>query len=167
MPTVISKAIYPGTFDPPTLGHLDLIQRGRGVFAELLIAVADTTPKETLFTTEERLTMLRQMVQSMSEVTVVPFTGLLVTFVRSLGPVVVLRGLRALSDFEYEFQMALTNRKLAPDIETLFLMPQESLSYISSSIVKEVAALGGDVSTLVPPAVLPYLRDKLPPPHLP
>ena len=104
--------------------------------------------------------MLQEVVEGMSEVTVVRFSGLLVNFVRSLSPIVVLRGLRALSDFEYEFQMALTNRKLAPEVETLFLMPQESLSYISSSTVKEIAALGGDFSTLVPPAVVPYLRNK-------
>jgi pantetheine-phosphate adenylyltransferase len=161
---MISKAVYPGTFDPPTLGHMDLIERGRGVFPELIIAVADHPPKETLFTTEERLAMLRQVTEGMSGIKIVQFNGLLVNFVRSLSPVVVLRGLRALSDFEYEFQMALTNRKLAPEVETLFLMPQESLSYIRSSTVKEVAALGGDVSTLVPTAIMPYLEEKFPRP---
>lgn len=154
------SAVYPGTFDPLTIGHFDLIQRAAGIFDRLVVAVAVHSRKRTAFTIEERVEMTRQAVRDFTNVEVAPFDRLLVDFVRMRRIHVVVRGLRAFSDFEYEFQMALTNRKLAPEIETLFLMPKESYSYISSSAVRELAEFGGDARGFVPKAVLPFLRRK-------
>lgn len=154
------KAIYAGTFDPMTLGHLDVVERAARIFDDLVVAVAAVTGKNTQFTQEERVELVTQSVTDLSNVRVEPFEGLLVDYARSLGVTVIIRGLRAFSDFEYEFQMALTNRRLAPDLETLFLMPKQDYSFISSTNIRQVAALGGDVSTFVPVAVERALREK-------
>jgi pantetheine-phosphate adenylyltransferase len=155
------SAIYPGTFDPLTLGHVDLIERAAQIFERVIVAVVIHSRKQTAFTLDERMEMVRESVRDLPNVEVDAFDGLLVTYARSAGIHVVIRGLRAYSDFEYEFQMALTNRKLAPEIETLFLMPKETYSYISSSTVREVVALGGDVSDFVPPPVKRFIARRL------
>jgi pantetheine-phosphate adenylyltransferase len=154
------SAIYPGTFDPLTLGHLDLIERAALIFDRVTVAVVISSRKDTAFDLEERMGMARETVRDMRNVEVDSFDGLLVNYARSKGVHVLLRGLRAYSDFEYEFQMALTNRKLAPNIETMFLMPKEAYSTISSSTVREIAEHGGDVSEFVPPAVKRYILRK-------
>lgn len=154
-------AIYAGTFDPLTLGHVDLIERTAEIFERLILAVVVKPLKDNLFSLEERLTMAREVVKDIGNVEVEAFDGLLVNYARSKGANVLIRGLRAYSDFEYEFQMALTNRKLAPGIETLFMMPKEAHSYVSSSTVKEVAMLGGDTSEFVPDAVQKMLEKKV------
>lgn len=156
-----TTAVYAGTFDPVTLGHVDLIERSADIFERLILAVAEATPKATLFGLEDRLAMAREVAKSIGNVEVVTFNGLVVDFARSRQARVLIRGLRAYSDFEYEFQMALTNRKLAPDIETLFMMPKEIHSYVSSSTVKEVARLGGATGEFVPEVVQEYLARKL------
>jgi pantetheine-phosphate adenylyltransferase len=154
-------AIYPGTFDPLTLGHFDVIQRAAQLFEKLIVAVADNAGKKCLFSLEERLQLVRDAVKGFPGVEVAPFSGLLVHYARKSNVSVLVRGLRAFSDFEYEFQMALSNRKLAPDVETMFLMTSEAYSYISSSVVREVAELGGDTTELVPPNVQAALVRKL------
>lgn len=154
-------AIYPGTFDPITLGHLDVIRRAAKVFDHLIVAVAESSRKKTWFSIEDRVRLVEASIRGLRNVTVEPFSGLLMNYVRQRGGSTVVRGLRAFTDFEYEFQMALTNRKLAPDIETVFLMTSESHSYISSTMVREVAELGGDTASLVPPPVQRALRKKL------
>ncbi len=159
----MSRAIYAGTFDPVTFGHIDVATRAAQVFEHLTLAVAEDPRKTLLFSTAERLELARASLVQLPNVEVVPFSGLLVDWARQRGIHTLLRGLRAFSDFEYEFQMALTNRKLAPDIETLFLMPNEDYSYVSSSMVREIAALGGDVDKFVPPAVAKALKRKLAP----
>lgn len=156
-------ALYPGSFDPVTFGHLDIIERAAGTFDRLIVAVGRNSTKSPLFTTDERVELLRTCCLRWPNVTVMPFEGLLVFFARQQGAQVIVKGLRAVSDFEYEFQMALANRQQAPDIETLFMMTSAEHSYLSSSIVKEVARLGGDVTHLVPPPVEQALRDKLRP----
>jgi pantetheine-phosphate adenylyltransferase len=153
-------AIYAGTFDPLTLGHMDLVERGADIFDRLLLAVAVSTPKATLFSVEERVEMAREVCQGLRNVEIITFDGLLVEFARQKGIHVLLRGLRAYSDFEYEFQMALTNRKLAPDVETFFMMPKETHSYVSSSTVKQIAALGAVTSDFVPAVVVAALKRK-------
>jgi pantetheine-phosphate adenylyltransferase len=155
--------IYPGTFDPITYGHLDVIERAADLFDEVHIAVAMHTPKRTLFNTEERVGMIAESLREVrvrASIRVASFEGLLIDYVRSQGAVAILRGLRAVSDFEYEFQLALMNRELDPRIETIFLMPRASNSFISSSLVKEIASLGGNVEAFVPLTVASALRDK-------
>ena len=154
------NAIYAGTFDPLTFGHLDLIERSAEIFGHVILAVAQGSLKETLFTVEERVTMISSVVKKMKNVEVVHFDGLLIKYAKSRGVGVLIRGIRAYSDFEYEFQMALTNRKLDSAIETLFMMPKETHSYISSTTVKEVASLGGDIRDFVPTPVVRALRNK-------
>ncbi len=154
------RAVYPGTFDPVTYGHLDIIRRGLKMFDELVVAVTSDPQKDTLFSVEERLLFIREALDREPRVQVESFHGLLVNYVRSRGAGVIVRGLRAVSDFEYEFQMALMNRSLAESLETVFMMPSEQYSYLSSRLVKEVAAFGGDVSGLVPPSVLRGLKEK-------
>jgi len=146
-------AIYPGTFDPVTLGHLDVIRRAAKVFDRLIVAVARVSSKNTWFSIEERARLVRAAVKGIDGVEVDTFDGLLMNYVRRKQVHVVVRGLRAFTDFEYEFQMALTNRKIAPDIETVFLMTSEAHSYVSSTVVREVSELGGDTSELVPAVV--------------
>ncbi len=155
--------IYPGTFDPITLGHVDLIKRAASLFERLVLAVAASTWKTPLFSLGERLALARTLAASLPHVEVDTFDGLLVDYVRRKQARVILRGLRAFSDFEYEFQMALTNRKMAPDVETLFMMPKEDYSYVSSTMVREIAAMGGDTSVFVPDFVQAALRKKLAP----
>ena len=156
-----TKAVYPGTFDPVTYGHIDLIKRALKIFDTVIIAVAHSAEKEPLFSVEERIAMLKKATKGMKGVVIEDFDGLAVDYVRSKGSVVMVRGLRMLSDFEYEFQMALTNRKLAPDIETIFMMPYESYSYLSSKLIKEAFALGADVKSFVPSFVAKALSQKL------
>jgi pantetheine-phosphate adenylyltransferase len=149
--TGISTAVFPGSFDPVTNGHTDIIHRALDMFDQIVVAIAPNPAKNTLFTPEERVALIREeFVASADRVRVESFPGLLVDFVRGCGARVIIRGLRAVSDYEYEAQMALMNRRLAPDIETYFLMGSEMVSYISSSVVKQVASFGGDVSTFVP-----------------
>ena len=159
----VRRAIYPGSFDPVTNGHLDVIERARTLFDEVIVAVAINDQKQPLFAPDERLAMLRQAI-TIDAVRVAPMEGLLVEFAASEGAHAVVRGLRAISDFEFEFQMALMNRKLDPEIETIFLMPKEEYTYLSSRIVKEIASLGGDVSAFVPPLVAEALAKKFKPP---
>lgn len=143
-------AVYPGTFDPVTNGHVDLIIRASKLFDSVIVAVAANPGKEPLFDLDTRVRLIRSVTDSMSNVEVLPFDNLLVEFVAELDAEVILRGLRAVSDFEYEFQLAGMNRRLAPNIETMFLTPAEQFAYISSSLVREIAALGGNVSEFVP-----------------
>jgi len=153
--------MYPGSFDPITNGHVDIIERGLRVFDRIVVAVLENPKKAPLFTTKERVRMIQDIFASKKEVEVQAFDGLLVDFARARGTGVVMRGLRAISDFEYEFQMALMNRNLAPDIETFFMMPNVNYSFLSSNLVREVAALGGSVEGLVPGPVARKLRDKI------
>jgi len=155
------KAIYAGTFDPVTYGHIDLIKRAGEIFSEVVVAVAHNPQKNPLFSVKERLAMLKKATAGFSHVTVDDFNGLVIDYARRHKAHVLIRGLRMLSDFEYEFQMALTNRKLAPHIETIFLMPQESYSYLSSKLLKEAASLGADLSSFVPDFVEDALKKKL------
>ena len=155
------KAIYPGTFDPPTNGHVDLITRGAKLFGHLTVAILINPVKNPLFTVEERVEMLKEVTSSLENVSVATFDGLMVEFARHEGASAVLRGIRAISDYEYEFQMALMNRRLAPEIETVFLQPAGRYSFISSRMLKEVFSFGGDVSGLVPPNVLKRLRGRM------
>ena len=157
----MNRAVYAGTFDPMTYGHLDVAARAAHVFDHLTLAVAEDPRKTLMFSTAERLELARSSLAELANVEVVSFSGLLVNWARAQGIHTLIRGLRAFSDFEYEFQMALTNRKLAPDIETLFLMPNEDFSYVSSSMVREIAALGGDVAKFVPAPVAAALKRKL------
>ena len=154
--------VYPGTFDPLTLGHLDLLQRAAGLFDSVILGVAAGTGKATaMFSCEERIAIAQEVIADCPNVTVRRMDGMLIDFVRQVGAQVILRGLRVYSDFEYEFQMALTNRKLAPEIETLFMMPKEDLSYISSSTVREVARYAGDTSRFVPATVQRYIERRV------
>ena len=154
------RAIYPGSFDPVTNGHLDVVERGRKLFDEVIVAVADNDEKKPLFSLRERLDLLRRTVGKIEKVRIAQFKGLLVEFAEAEKAGAVIRGLRAVSDFEFEFQMALMNRKLNAVVETIFLMPKEEYTYLSSRIVKEIARLGGDVSSFVPTCVATALNRK-------
>jgi pantetheine-phosphate adenylyltransferase len=154
------RAIYPGSFDPVTNGHLDVIERARKLFDEVVVAVAHNDEKQPLFSLEDRLDLLRETAGKIDSVRIAEFEGLLVEFARKEQAGAVIRGLRAISDFEFEFQMALMNRKLDAAVETIFLMPKEEYTYLSSRIVKEIARLGGDVSGFVPGCVAKALRRK-------
>jgi pantetheine-phosphate adenylyltransferase len=155
------KAIFPGTFDPVTNGHLDLIDRGLKMFSGVLVAVARSDRKDTLFSHEERVDMVRQSTREMAGVEVLGFEELLVDLARRMRLNIVIRGLRVFSDFEYELQMALMNRRLSKDLEAVFLMPSEQYTYLTSTLVKEICALGGDVKGLVPSPVEAMLGAKL------
>jgi len=155
------NALYPGTFDPPTNGHVDLIQRGAKIFDSLTVAILVNPVKNPLFTVEERVEMLEEVTSTIGNVTVATFDGMMVDFARQQGATAVLRGIRAISDYEHEFQMALMNRRLAPEIETVFLQPAGRYSFVSSRMVKEVFSFGGDVTGLVPPNVLKRLRARI------
>jgi pantetheine-phosphate adenylyltransferase len=156
-------AIYPGSFDPPTNGHLDLIERGSKIFDELIVAILLNQQKSALFSVDERRHMLSELTGGLRNVRVDTFDGLLVDYAAQVNAQAVLRGIRAISDYEYELQMALMNRKLDPRLETVFMMPAEAYSYLSSRLVKEIGALGGDIKGLVPPLVEQRLRGKLRP----
>ena len=156
-------AVYPGSFDPIHNGHLDIIERCRPMFDEVVIAVLYNEQKKPLFSVDERMEIIRSLVDGRTECRVESFSGLLVDFMDRIGARAVVRGLRAVSDFEYEFQMALMNRRLNPRVETVFMMPKEDYSYLSSRLVKEVYALGGDLTGLVPEPVLERLRVRLRP----
>jgi len=156
-----SVAIYPGSFDPITYGHLDLIERGSRLFQRLIVAILSNDAKEPLFTVAERMEMLAQAVKDYPNVEVDSFGGLLVDYAAARGATALMRGIRAISDYEYELQMALMNRRLRPEIETVFLMAGEAYSFISSRLVKQVIGLGGNISGLVPPLVEARLRDRL------
>ena len=154
-------AIYPGTFDPMTLGHQDLMRRASRLFDRLIVAVAAGHHKRTLFSPAERLEIARELAQPYANIEVIPFHGLLRDFVIHNDGRVVVRGLRAVSDFEYEFQMAGMNRQLMPDVETMFLTPSDQYQFVSGTFVREIAMLGGDVSKFVAPSVLQRLRDRI------
>jgi pantetheine-phosphate adenylyltransferase len=156
-----SLAIYPGSFDPVTNGHLDLIERGTKIFERLIVAVLRNTEKAPLFTVAERVEMLREATRAFPSVEVDVFDGLLVDYARRRGAGVILRGIRAVSDYEYELQMALMNRKLEPQLETVFMMPALSYSYLSARLVREIAQLGGPLKGMVPEAVEQRLRAKV------
>jgi pantetheine-phosphate adenylyltransferase len=150
----VKKAVYPGTFDPLTRGHEDLVRRATGLFSEIIVAIADSKAKRPMFSLDERIDMAREALAVHANVQVLGFSGLLMDFMRSHGAHVILRGLRAVSDFEYEFQMAGMNRQLYPDVETMFLTPSEQYMFISATMVREIATLGGDVSLFVSPNVV-------------
>lgn len=155
------KAVYPGSFDPVTYGHIDLVKRALGIFEEVIVAVAHNPQKSPIFSAKERVQMLKDELKDLDNVTVEDFDGLVVDFARSKNVDVIIRGVRMISDFEYEFQMALTNRRLASSIETIFLMPSEQYSFLSSKLLKEAASLGADLSSFVPNSVEQALKKKL------
>ncbi len=155
------RAVYPGSFDPVTYGHLDIIRRSRSLADELIVGVLNNKAKTPLFSVEERVKMLEEMTKNMTGVKVVPFEGLLVDFAKEMSAGIVVRGLRAVTDFEYELQMAQTNNKLSPELETVFLTTSLEYSYLSSTIVKEVAAFGGDISQFVPETIERRIQEKI------
>ena len=155
------KGIYPGSFDPVTYGHLDVIERSSKLVDELIVGVLNNKAKSPLFSAEERVRMLNEVTKDMPNVTVVPFEGLLVDFARKMDAGLVIRGLRAITDFEYELQMAQTNHKMEPDVETVFLTTSLDYSYLSSTTVKEVAAFGGDISQFVPGIVADLIEETM------
>ena len=157
----MTRAIYPGTFDPLTLGHEDLVRRASRLFSEVVVAVADSRSKRPFFSLDERVAMAREVLAAYPNVRVEGFDGLLMDFLRRQDARIILRGLRAVSDFEYEFQMAGMNRSLNPDVETVFLTPAEKYQFISATMVREIAVLGGDVSKFVQPRVLERLRQRI------
>ncbi|MEK6209970.1 MAG: pantetheine-phosphate adenylyltransferase [Pseudomonadota bacterium] len=161
MKTRTNRAVYPGTFDPITRGHEDLVRRASSLFDEMIVAVADSRGKSPFFTVEERVAMARETLAPFDNVRVEGFSGLLMDFLHKHDAKIILRGLRAASDFEYEFQMAGMNRNLFPDVETLFLTPAEQYMFISATMVREIASLGGDVSPFVNPIVIPRLKAKV------
>ncbi|MFN2237916.1 MAG: pantetheine-phosphate adenylyltransferase [Thermoanaerobaculia bacterium] len=155
-------AVYPGSFDPITNGHLDIIRRGTRLFDRVIVAILENEEKAPLFPLDERIEMIREVTSDLPSVEIQSFSGLLVNFVQKVDATAVVRGIRAVSDFEYEFQMALMNRELAPDAETIFMMPAVEYSYVSSRLIKEVFRLGGAIDRLVPPLVLQRLADRFP-----
>jgi len=157
----MSKAVYPGTFDPVTYGHLDVIRRGAQLFDSLVVSVAGSSVKSALFSVEERVTMMKLLTADLPNVTVASFDGLVIQHVRDLDSRIILRGIRTVGDFEYELQMALTNRNLDHSIETIFVMSSEKYSFVRSSTIKEAVRLGGDVVDMVPPLVADALKKKL------
>ncbi len=158
--TEMRKVIYPGSFDPITNGHLDIIERASKIFDQVIVVVGTNPKKQPLFTPAERLEMIRESVKHINGVLVEHFTGLIIDSARNRGAVAIIRGLRALSDFEFEFQLALMNRHMEPEINTVFLMPHERYTHLNSSIVRELAHFGRDVTEFVPPVVTQYLKQK-------
>ena len=157
----MKKIIYPGTFDPITNGHLDIAERAAGLFDHVILAVANNPKKDSLFTVEERIDLVQASIEHLSNISVSSTTVLIVNFAKENGAIALIRGLRSISDFEYEFQMALMNRSLAPEISTVFMMPDERYMHLNSTVVKEIAALEGDISAFVPTIVEAQLKSKL------
>lgn len=157
---MMRTAVYPGSFDPCTNGHLDVIDRSSKLFDKVIVAVLTNSSKQPLFTVEERITLLTSVLSEYDNVEVCSFSGLLVDFLREIGATVVIKGIRAVSDFEYEFQMALTNKALYPEVETLFINATSEYMFLSSSVVKEVARYGGSLSGLVPEKLIPIINDR-------
>jgi len=157
----MENAIYPGTFDPITYGHLDVIERAARLFPKVIVAIASNEPKQPLFSLQERIQLAQEACHHLPNVEVEGFSCLLIEYVRARGVKVIIRGLRAVSDFEFEFQLALTNRRIDDEVETIFMMPRETFTFLSSRIVKEICRLGGDVSPFVPPNVQKALEQKL------
>ncbi len=157
----MNRAIYPGTFDPITNGHIDIIQRAVSIFGQVLVSVVKVSSKDALFSFNQRVKLVKEATAKIKGVKVEGFSGLVVDFANKKKVKVIVRGLRMISDFEYEFQMALTNRNLAPEVETIFLMPHPEYSFISSRLIKEAACLGADLKKFLPSAVVSALRDKL------
>lgn len=157
------KAVYPGTFDPITYGHLDLLKRATKIFDEVVVAVAHSNNKQPLFSVEERVSMVKKAVAGIENVKVDDFNSLVVDYMKKAGAMTIIRGIRMISDFEYEFQMALTNRQLNSDVETIFMMPNESYCYLSSKLIKEAVLLGADVKQFVPMEIAEALTKKLRP----
>jgi pantetheine-phosphate adenylyltransferase len=155
-----NKVLYPGTFDPITLGHVNIAEKAAALYDEVILGVADYTGKKTLFCIEERLELCKESVAHISNVTVVTFSGLVVDFAKTQNCSVMIRGMRAVSDFEYELSLALTNKKIAPEIETIFLVPSLRYMYLSSTMMKQLAELGGDLSDFLPQSVIPALKSK-------
>jgi len=156
------RAIYPGTFDPITMGHVNIAEKAAALFDEVILGVADYTGKHTLFSISERIELCRASVSHIPGVTVQPFSGLVVDFAKSLDCRIMIRGMRAVSDFEYELSLALTNKKIAPDIETIFLVPSLRYMYLSSTMMKQLAELGGNLQDFLPPTVITALQNKYP-----
>ena len=156
-----TSVIYPGTFDPITIGHIDLIERASRLFSRVVVAVAESINKSALFTHEERITLTKKALPAFKNVEIFGFNNLLIAFAKQQGISVILRGLRAVSDFEYEFQLASMNRHMAQELETIFLTPAEQYSFISAHLIREVARLGGDVSQFVPPVIVKALKEKM------
>ncbi|MEO8008002.1 MAG: pantetheine-phosphate adenylyltransferase [Betaproteobacteria bacterium] len=161
MKTRINRVVYPGTFDPITRGHEDLVRRASTIFDEMIVAVADSRGKQPFFNVDERVAMAKETLAAFPNVRVEGFSGLLMEFLRKHDAKIILRGLRAISDFEYEFQLAGMNRNLYPDVETLFLTPAEQYMFISATMVREIASLGGDVSPFVNAAVIPHMKARV------
>ncbi len=157
----MTRAVYPGTFDPLTLGHEDVVKRAAKLFDEVILAIAESSAKRPLFSLDERVQIATQLLEPVRNIKVVRFSGLLTEFLKKQGADVILRGLRAVSDFEYEFQMAGMNRKLLPRVETVFLTPSDSYMFVSASIVREIATMGGDVSQFVSPLVVEKMQGKI------
>jgi len=156
----MTKAVYPGSFDPFTNGHLDIIKRSSKIFDKLIIAVGDNPAKQPLFSKDERLKMIKETIRNLKNVEVDLFDGLLVDYARKRGAQVVIRGIRTVSDFEYEYQMALTNKALSTDIETMFMVTSKEYAFVSAKLIKEAASLGGDISGFVPAEVVKYVKSK-------
>jgi pantetheine-phosphate adenylyltransferase len=156
----MTKAVYPGSFDPFTNGHLDIIKRSSKIFDKLIIAVGDNPAKQPLFSKDERLKMIKETIRTLKNVDVDLFDGLLVDYARKQKAQVVIRGIRTVSDFEYEYQMALTNKALSSDIETMFMVTSKEYAFVSAKLIKEAASLGGDISGFVPPEVVKYVKSK-------
>ena len=157
----MSVAVYPGSFDPVTLGHLDIIERSAKIMDKVIVGVLKNNSKTPLFSVKERVRMLKEATKELENVQIIPFEGLLIDFVKKMDAKLVIRGLRAITDFEYELQMSQTNHKLAPDIETMFLTTSLEYSFLSSTTVKEIATFGGDISQFVPPVVIENIKQKM------
>ena len=157
----MTRAVYPGTFDPLTLGHEDVVKRAAKLFSEVILAIAESSAKRPLFSIDERVQIATELLRPVANIRVVRFGGLLTEFLKQHDANVILRGLRAVSDFEYEFQMAGMNRKLLPNVETVFMTPSDNYMFVSASIVREIATMGGDVSQFVSPLVVQKMQDKL------
>jgi len=157
----MARAIYPGSFDPFTNGHLDIVKRAAPIFEKLIVAVGDNPAKQSLFSKDERLKLIRDIVRSIRNVEVDAFDGLLVDYAKKKQARVVIRGIRTISDFEYEYQMALTNKALASDVESVFMVTSKEYAFVSAKLIKEAASLGGDIGTFVPPQIAKVIKEKI------